>query len=267
MSFQQLLSIIPIVEHVASYASSRKIECSPGTHVLLVVRLGHVTIDSPDQEPLVCTAGFACHPHFAPYTVHVPKTKEAEYTVITYRVLPENSLWTLHGPLSTISAIKIHYMLDELIRTIDQIQAGSEEEAASHRFRMRAMLERVLFIFLHESRIKDKQQSTSETIDETLSYINEHYMNKLTLPMMAERAGLSEGHYTVLFKKHTGTTMTRYLRRIRIEKAKLMFQQTRLSAKEVAHNSGFSDYFHFSRVFKQEVGCSPAAYLRSLTEI
>ncbi|WP_239616258.1 hypothetical protein [Cohnella mopanensis] len=59
MSFQQLLSVIPIVEQVTSYSSSQKIECNTGIHVLLVVRLGHITIASPDQEPLVCTAGFA----------------------------------------------------------------------------------------------------------------------------------------------------------------------------------------------------------------
>ncbi len=267
MNFQQLLAIIPVVDHVASHTTTQTIECSANVHVLLIVRRGHVTLTAPDQEPQVCTEGYACHPLFGPYTVHVPKTKEADFTLITYRVLPDNSIWTLYGPLSTISEVKIYYMLDELIRTIDQLHTLSEDEVASQRFRMRAMLERVLFIFLHESRIRHKQKSKTDTIDETISYINEHYMDKITLPMLAERAGMSEGHYTVLFKKQTGTTMTNYLRSLRIGKAKQMFQQTRLSAKEVAQKTGFSDYFHFSRVFKQEVGCSPTAFQQSQSEI
>lgn len=66
----------------------------------------------------------------------------------------------------------------------------------------------------------------------------------------------------MLFKKATGMTMTQYLRHLRIQKAKQMFQQTRLPAKEVAQRVGFTDYFHFSRIFKKEVGCSPTQFQR-----
>ncbi|MFC5469289.1 helix-turn-helix domain-containing protein [Cohnella suwonensis] len=267
MNFQQLLAIIPLVERVASFQESHTVDCPDNGHALLVVRQGHVTVAYPDQEPIVCSQGFACHPLYAPYRIEVPKTKEAEYVIIRYRVLPDHSLWMLHGPLSTVSEAKIRYMLDELLRTIPLLDGLSEDAAALQRFKMRAMLERVLFIFLYESRFRNKRTSAADAIDETLSYINEHYMNKLTLPLLAERAGMSEGHYTVLFKKHTGMTMTAYLRKLRIEKASIMLRQTRLSAKEVAQRTGFSDYFHFSRVFKQEEGLSPTAYQQSRSQI
>jgi AraC-like DNA-binding protein len=178
---------------------------------------------------------------------------------------PENSPWTLHGPLATLSEIKIHYMLDELIRTIEEIHTRSEDEEAAQQFRKRMILERILFIFLYESHMRQEEKSSVDSIEETLSYMNEHYMLKLTLPLIARRAGMSEGHYTVLFKKHTGTTMTAYLRKLRIEKAKQMFQQTRLPAKEIALTVGFSDYFHFSRVFKQETGSSPTQYMNNVS--
>ncbi|UJF36432.1 helix-turn-helix domain-containing protein [Paenibacillus hexagrammi] len=45
---------------------------------------------------------------------------------------------------------------------------------------------------------------------------------------------MSEGHYTVLFKRHTGMTLTNYLHHYRIEKAKTLFVQAGLSAKEIA---------------------------------
>jgi AraC-like DNA-binding protein len=205
-----------------------------GRHVLIVVRRGHITIAAQGREPVVCSQGYACHSLHGPFDVHVPRTKQAEYIVITYRMIPENNPWTLFGPLSTMSEIKIHYMLDELIRTAEEIHTHSEAEEAAQQFRKRMILERILFIFLYESRMQQDEKSSSQSVEETLSYINEHYMLKLTLPLIARRAGMSEGHYTVLFKQHTGMTMTSYLRKLRIEKARQMFRQTRLPGISVS---------------------------------
>lgn len=260
MNFQQLIQIIPFLEQIDTHHCSQTIECPPNQHVLLVVRRGHLTIKASNQQPIICTQGFACHPEHGPYSIRVPQTKEVEYVVMAYRVLPETSAWMLHGPLSTLSEIKIHYMVDELIRTTDEISTCSPDEEAAQQFRKRLMLERMLFIYLYESHLARDKQSSTAAIEETLSYINEHYMIKLTLPLLARRAGMSQGHYTVLFKKHTGVTMTTYLHRLRIEKAKQMFQQTDLLAKEIAFRVGYVDYFHFSRVFKKWTGCSPSVY-------
>lgn len=267
MNFHQFLEVIPLFRHIEITRASRLIGCPPDSHALIVVRRGHVQVSCAEQAPVVCTQGFACHPRFGPVEVQVPKTKEAEYAVIVYRMVPDEYPWTLHGPLSTLSEIKIHYMVDELIRTTEDIHPGTEDDEVTQLFRKRMILERILFIFLYESRMRREAKSSDDALEESISYMNEHYMLKLTLPMMARRAGMSEGHYTVLFKKRTGATMSGYLRRLRIEKAKQMFAQTALPAKEVAQTVGFSDYFHFSKVFKLEAGCSPSDYQRSLSEI
>ncbi|CAG7648609.1 HTH-type transcriptional activator Btr [Paenibacillus solanacearum] len=264
MYFQQLAAIIPVFESIETIRSSLTVASLPHTHILIVVLRGHVVISSRGQEPVVFTQGYACHPARGPYAVQVPKTKEAEYAVITYRVHPEDNEWTLHGPLRTVSEVKIKYMLDELLRTIRDIEVRSPQEEAAQSVRKRLIMERILFIYLYETYLKQSEKSSALTMEESLSYLNEHYMLKLTLPMLAQRAGMSVGHYTVLFKKHTGVTMTHYLRRVRIEKAKQMFEQTHLPAKEIAQRVGFVDYFHFSRIFKQEVGCSPTAFQKKL---
>ncbi|QGQ99307.1 AraC family transcriptional regulator [Paenibacillus psychroresistens] len=267
MIFQDFNQMIPLIEQISSNFTSQTLECSLNSHTIIIVRSGYISISAQDQEPVVCTQGFACHPQYGPYYIQVPKTKEVEYVVITYRVFPEDSVWTLNGPLSTISEFKIHYMVDELIRTSHEIQTSSDEEAAMHQVRKRLMLERILFIYLNDSRIGQEKKFTDHSMEEILSYINEHYMVKLTLPMLARRAGISEGHYTVLFKKHTGTTMTNYLHHIRIEKAKTMFLQTDLLAKEIAQKVGFNDYFHFSKIFKKTTGYSPTSFKEAETNI
>ncbi|MDQ0892156.1 hypothetical protein QFZ81_007244 [Paenibacillus sp. V4I9] len=77
-------------------------------HQLIIVRRGHITILGHDQEPTVCSQAYACHPDQGAYSIQVPKTKTAEYVIITYRMLPDGNTWTLQGQLTTLSEIKIH---------------------------------------------------------------------------------------------------------------------------------------------------------------
>ncbi|KRE47828.1 AraC family transcriptional regulator [Paenibacillus sp. Soil522] len=267
MDFQQLIMLIPWLDQVHLYQTSHQLKLEEGQHALLIIRRGHVTVTTEGKDAAICTQGYACHPQRSMYSIEVPKTREAEYGLITYRMIPEGQEWNLDGPLSTFSEIKIHYMLDEILRIMEPDLSAEEEVDVAQRFRLRLMLERVLYIYLYESGMKKEEKSAEQAIEDTISYMNEHYMLMLTLPMLAMRAGMSEGHFTVLFKKYTGATMTTYMRKLRIEKAKQLFQQTDLTAKEIAQKAGFSDYFYFSRMFKKEVGCSPIAYKKSVAEI
>lgn len=258
---------MPIFKQVRLFKTSQSLALSEQCYGLLVVLRGHVMIKTGDEKQLLCTQAFACLPSDQPYAIEVPKTKRAEYVFIEYVIQPENSDWSLSGLLSAYSEIKIRYMLDEMLRNWNTGSSASEEERAAQQFRERLMLERILFIFCYESMMRNQPKPAVQSIEETISYINQHYMLPLSLSTLASRAGISEAHYTVLFKKHTGLTMTQFVRRTRIEKAKRLFQQTNLSAKEIAQKVGYSDYFYFSRTFKQEVGCSPAAYRKEVLKI
>lgn len=266
MDFHQLNSVIPCLEEVRTSRSAQTLTFPPESYAIVIVRRGHVTITASGGSPVICSQGFACRPDHAPFQIDIPRTKEAEYVMLQYHLKPQGSVWDLSGPLRTFSEEKIHYMVDELLRQQDMMDNKDEDtefetnEEAAFLFRRRLMLERILYIYLRESVLKPPVPSTARSIEETVSYLNEHYMLPLSLPMLARRAGMSEGHYTVMFKKITGLTMTVYLRSLRIDKAKRLFEQTSLSAKEVAGKVGFSDYFYFSRMFKLETGISPSAY-------
>lgn len=261
MSFQQLSTIIPILKEVNLFATSQIYKANSACHAILIVKQGHVTITQENQLPIICTEGFALNAKDGLFHIEVPKTRSSEYVLITYRLFPENQDWALSGPLYSISEEKVYYMLDELIRirTLSN-NKHNDEDPEVQSFRERLMLERILFIYLFESAMKKEKRTTMSLIEETVSYLNQHYMLEIKLPQLAERAGISVGHYTVLFKKHTGTTVKAYLLKLRIEKAKQYLVQSSLTAKEVGKRVGFSDYFHFSRSFKKEVGCSPTFF-------
>ena len=57
-----------------------------------------------------------------------------------------------------------------------------------------------------------------------------------------------------------GISATEYLRRVRVQKARELLQDPKLSISEVAFAAGFADPAYFARVFKEDTGVSPNAW-------
>jgi AraC-like DNA-binding protein len=55
-----------------------------------------------------------------------------------------------------------------------------------------------------------------------------------------------------------------YIRKLRIEKAIILFHESKHSLSEIAYLTGFSDQSHFARIFKKTTGKSPLSYKKSL---
>jgi len=98
-----------------------------------------------------------------------------------------------------------------------------------------------------------------------LTYIREHYAEPLTLPQVARIAGFAPNYFSGLFKKQERTTFEHYVRRLRIERAKLLLAQHELPVQQVARLSGFRERHYFNRVFRQVLGVTPRAYRGALS--
>lgn len=58
----------------------------------------------------------------------------------------------------------------------------------------------------------------------------------------------------------TGMSITRYVRALRLSKAKDLLASSELTISEIAYAVGFDDPKYFSRVFSEEFGVSPANF-------
>lgn len=94
---------------------------------------------------------------------------------------------------------------------------------------------------------------------ETLEYDNRMAISN---PEMAHMLNLSENGFIKIFRGSIGCSPQEYLRRMRIERACQMLHFSEESIETIAAETGFVDRYHFSRVFKQIVGTSPAAFRR-----
>ena len=100
-------------------------------------------------------------------------------------------------------------------------------------------------------------------IDTVLTYISDHYDDKLTTALLAEKFFLNEYYFCHFFKKATGQSPVSYINRYRIEKAATLLKNTDISITELAMNVGFDDPNYFTRTFKKYLGVTPSVYKNS----
>lgn len=90
-----------------------------------------------------------------------------------------------------------------------------------------------------------------------VEYVNEHYAEKIQLGTLAANFGFSKGYVCVLFQKYFNKSLSLYLTDIRMEHAKKLLEEKTLLVKQVGAMCGYSDYYHFFKVFKNYYGVSP----------
>jgi AraC-like DNA-binding protein/mannose-6-phosphate isomerase-like protein (cupin superfamily) len=103
----------------------------------------------------------------------------------------------------------------------------------------------------------------SNLIDSIIEYINSHLEEDITVDELAEQFYLSKFHLSREFKKHTGTTIHRYIVQKKLIQAKeLILRETPVI--DVYKQCGFGDYSNFFRAFKNEYGVTPKQFYEAM---
>ena len=114
---------------------------------------------------------------------------------------------------------------------------------------------------------EDANRGVLARFDELLNgYFDSEKPQELGLPSVAyfaRECNLSANYFGDLIKKETGKSAREYIQYKIIEEAKNRIFDPNKNVSEIAYDLGFKYHQHFTRLFKQRVGCSPKEY-RSL---
>lgn len=89
-------------------------------------------------------------------------------------------------------------------------------------------------------------------------YIDRHYSEPIDTELLAELVYLSKDRFNHLFKECMGIPLRRYINDIRLNNAYGWLEQGKCTPAEAFSRSGFTDYNHFGRLFRQTFGCTPS---------
>lgn len=114
----------------------------------------------------------------------------------------------------------------------------------------------------HFSSQKPSASDASAT-EKAIMYMQDNLSNSLSLDNIACSVNLSVSFFSRKFKKDTGYAPIEYFNYLRIQKACQLLHFSSWRINEVASAIGIDDPFYFSRLFKQQMGLSPAHYRKN----
>lgn len=105
-----------------------------------------------------------------------------------------------------------------------------------------------------------QRRKYSVIVTNAMEYMGRNYFRDISLPEMADRAGVTPNYFSKVFKEEAGINFVDWLNKLRVEKAIQLLEEGTFKVYEVAEKVGFSDYKYFSAIFKKIMKCTPKQY-------
>jgi two-component system response regulator YesN len=110
---------------------------------------------------------------------------------------------------------------------------------------------------LHQAEVV---QETGEVVELIKAFISSNIDQDLSRETIAGQIYLNPDHLSRLFKKETGYSISEYVLQERISLAQELLTQTNISISEIALSVGYSNFSHFTKIFKKHAGLGPMEY-------
>lgn len=151
---------------------------------------------------------------------------------------------------------------NDIINQFLDVVREYEQKSEGYELWIKAGLYRILVLLLrhHVSPvIGEVKTRRHHQLRPVLTYIDEHYEQKITLKGLAAMANMSPHHLCRLFKSITGMPPIEYVNQLRVNEALKLLQQHHSPVSEIALAVGFNDSNYFSRLFRKYKNISPSS--------
>ena len=190
----------------------------------------------------------------------------AEYLGKIAEIFPEVDFFSFlseeHNHLLSNITVKqqnhIYSMLQQLLEL--QEQTSAEGEAVRKMLLATLLLELKDLCKQQQAQGGESGRVSNHIVEQSQTYIAEHYAEKLTLTGIASQFYISPYYLSRLFKKSINLSLIEYINGVRIKAAQNLIEKTNESISDISEKTGFLTTAHFRRVFKDATGLSPQQY-------
>lgn len=133
-------------------------------------------------------------------------------------------------------------------------------ELAKTTSELSALCRTMLDDYVQRIRQSKDDLSLSSQVRSACDYIKMHITEKISIRLLAKRAGYTEYYFSQKFRREMGCSVNEYIQTEKIEKAKLLLSASQMSIQEISEELTFSSRSYFSTSFRKYTGLSPNEY-------
>ncbi len=183
-------------------------------------------------------------------------------------ILPEGKSYTLYGDkkgfFPVINFRCAEFLCDKIltfpIESLSSYLADYEQIKSLSLFRRnRTKIFSIFYGMLH--RLSHTATENASQLLPAIRHIEASFSDPmLTNSALASLCNISEVYFRKLFHDEFNTTPRQFIIDIRIDRAKQLLADGALKINEVSDSCGFSNQYHFCRVFKEKTGLTPTEF-------
>jgi AraC-like DNA-binding protein len=107
----------------------------------------------------------------------------------------------------------------------------------------------------------------NERIRNIFNFVRENFKRQISLDEIAEESSMTPPSFARYFKKNTGKTFTQFVNEYRLVHASKLLAENPTSIADICFESGFNNFSHFNKLFKDYTGQSPSDYRKEFKQI
>lgn len=168
-----------------------------------------------------------------------------------------------------VPVITMNRYEQEFFKCYNEIVSEQERHEPGTGLILKALIMKLIVILLKETHSLDKTgvsclynpeyYDRTDLVSSIISYINDRYASNISLEKIAKNMYLSPVYISRIFKEETGDSPINYLINVRLNKARALLSEGRLSISAIAKTVGYQDAYYFSKLYKKHFGCPPSA--------
>ena len=121
---------------------------------------------------------------------------------------------------------------------------------------------KIAILSLYTEMFAEEKPPLDPRVNAGIEFIHRNFRRPFTGAELAAACSLSISHIMQKLREALGMSVTEYRDTLRIEAAREMLASGLFTPKETAADLGYSDVYHFTKVFTAKVGCTPAKYAK-----
>ena len=107
----------------------------------------------------------------------------------------------------------------------------------------------------------------SERVNIIYEHVRTNFQRPIPLKEIANEVSMTVPAFCRYFKRLTGKTFTRFVNEFRIVHACKLLSEMPSSITDICFESGFNNFSHFNRLFKEMIGKNPSDYRKQFRQV